>query len=49
MTCAGSLGVIAKIGRMPVIARLGLALGVITTADIEASVAMVVDPSELAI
>lgn len=49
MTCAGAVGVMAKIGRMPVIARLGIALGVITSADIEASAAMVVDPSELAI
>lgn len=48
-TCAGSLGVMAKIGRMPVIGRFGLALGIITASDIEASAALVVDPSDLAI
>lgn len=49
MTCVGALGVMTKIGRMPVIGRLGLALGIITASDIEASAALVVDPSDLAI
>jgi CBS domain-containing protein len=47
MTCAGAVGVMSKLGRLPVIARLGLLCGVITTADIEASAAMVIDPATL--
>ena len=43
-TCAGAVGVMQKLGRLPVIARLGLVYGLITPADIEASAAMVVDP-----
>lgn len=49
MTCAGAVGVMSKLGRLPVIARLGLAYGVITKADIEASAGMVIDPSTLAL
>ena len=47
MTCAGAVAVLSKIGRLPVIARLALALREISTSDIEASSAMVIDPSEL--
>jgi hypothetical protein len=47
MTCAGAVGVMSKLGRLPVIARLGLVYGVITTADIDASAAMVIDPTTL--
>ena len=47
MTCAGAVAVLSKIGRLPVIARLALALREISTADIEASSAMVIDPTEL--
>lgn len=46
-TCAGAVGLMSKMGRLPVIARLGLAHGVISKADIEASEAMVIDPSLL--
>lgn len=49
MTCAGSVGLMSKLGRLPVIARLGLAYGVITKTDIEASARMVIDPSTLAL
>ena len=45
MTCAGAVAVMSKMGRLPVIARLGLAVGIITVDDIEASVAMVIDPT----
>lgn len=48
MTCAGAVGLMSKLGRLPVIARLGLVYGVITKADIEASAALVIDPSDLA-
>lgn len=48
MTCAGAIGFMAKTGRLPVVARLGLAFGLITKADIDASAAMVIDPSTLA-
>jgi hypothetical protein len=44
LTCAGAVGVMQKLGRLPVIARLGLVYGLITRADIDASAAMVVDP-----
>ena len=37
----------SKLGRLPVIARLGLVCGVITEADIQASADMVIDPSTL--
>ena len=47
MTCAGAVGVMSRLGRLPVIARLGLVYGVITTADIDASAAMVIDPTTL--
>lgn len=44
MTCAGAVGVMSKVGQLPVIARLGLAFGVISKEDIAASAAMVIDP-----
>lgn len=47
MTCAGAVGLMSKLGRLPVIARLGLVCGVITEADIQASADMVIDPSTL--
>lgn len=47
MTCAGAVGIMSKLGRLPVIARLGLAYGVITQDDIEASAKLVIDPSDL--
>ena len=47
MTCAGAVGVMSKVGQLPVIARLGLAFGVITKEDIAASAAMVIDPADL--
>lgn len=47
MTCAGAVGLMSKLGRLPVIARIGLACGVITKDDIVASEAMVIDPSDL--
>lgn len=47
MTCAGAVAVMSKIGHLPMIARLGLSCGVITTEDIEASAAMVIDPDAL--
>lgn len=49
MTCAGALGLMSKLGRLPVIARMGLAFGLITKDDIAASAAMVIDPSSLAL
>lgn len=49
MTCAGAVGLMSKLGQLPVIARLGLACGVITNSDIVASAAMVVDPSDLSL
>ncbi len=48
MTCAGAVAVLSKVGRLPVIARLGLVVGVIAREDIAASAAMVIDPSQLA-
>ena len=47
MTCAGAVGAMFKLGRLPVVARLGLAVGVITVKDIEASAAQVIDPCDL--
>lgn len=47
MTCAGAVGLMFKLGRLPVIARLGLACGVITKDDVLASAAMVIEPSVL--
>ena len=44
LTCAGAVAVMQKLGRLPVIARLGLVYGLITRADIDVSAAMVVDP-----
>ncbi|RGE40957.1 hypothetical protein DZC30_19610 [Comamonas testosteroni] len=49
MTCAGAVGLMSKLGRLPMIARLGLAYGVITKADIVASAAMVIEPNDLAL
>lgn len=49
MTCAGAIGLMSKLGRLPVIARLGLAYGVITKDDIEASAALVIDPGDLSL
>jgi hypothetical protein len=37
MTCAGAMGVLYKLGRLPLIVRLGLVTGVIEVSDIEAS------------
>ncbi len=48
MTCAGAVGLMSKVGRLPFIARLGLEFGVITADDVAASAAMVIDPAELA-
>ena len=48
MTCAGAVAVMSKLGRLPVIARLGLVTELITMEDIEASAALVIDPSDLA-
>lgn len=44
MTCAGAVAVMSKLGRLPVIARLGLAMEVITADDIRTSASMVIDP-----
>ncbi|SDY80727.1 MULTISPECIES: DUF6283 family protein [Delftia] len=49
MTCAGAVGLMSKLDRLPVIARIGLALDVISQADIEASAAMVIEPRDLAL
>ena len=49
MTCAGAVAVMAKLGRLPVIARLGLVHEVITVADIEASKQLVIEPEQLMI
>ena len=49
MTCAGAVAVMAKLGRLPVIARLGLVHEVITVADIEASKQLVIEPEQLKI
>lgn len=49
MTCAGAVGLMSKLGRLPVIARLGLIYGVISKDDIAASAAMVIEPSGLAL
>ena len=47
LTCAGAVAVMAKLGRLSVIARLGLVHEVITKADIEASKQLVIEPSDL--
>lgn len=49
MTCAGAVGLMSKIGRLPLVARLGLVHGVISEADINESAAMVIDPSALSL
>lgn len=46
-TCAGAVGVMSRLGRLPVVARLGLSLGVITQDDIAQSAEMVIDPAGL--
>lgn len=46
-TCAGAVALMSKFGRLPLIARLGLACGVISKADIDASAAIVIDPDHL--
>lgn len=48
-TCAGAVGLMSKLGRLPLIARLGIAMDVITAGDIDASAAVVIEPSELAL
>ena len=47
MTCAGAVGVMAKMGRLPLIARLGLAVGVITPNDVKACAEAVIDTNDL--
>lgn len=47
MTCAGALGLMSKLGRLPVVARLGLVCGVLSQDDIAASASMVIDPDNL--
>lgn len=47
MTCAGAVGFLSKLDRLPVIARLGLACGIISQADITASAALVIEPGNL--
>ncbi len=49
MSCAGAMGLMLKMGRLPVIARVGLVCGVISMADLEASAGMVIDPRDLAL
>lgn len=49
MTCAGAVGLMSKLGRLPVLARQGWVCGVITEDDIEASAVMVIEPSDLAL
>src|SRR3989344_9461516 len=43
MTCAGALGLMSKLGRFPVVARLGLVCGVISQAHIAAIVSIAID------
>lgn len=43
-TCAGALGVMHKLRRLPVIARIGLCVGTISREDLEASAALVIEP-----
>lgn len=47
MPCAGAVALMSKLGRLPVIARLGLVYGVISKSDIVASEALVIDPDDL--
>lgn len=49
MTCAGAVAVMDKLGRLPVIARLGLRLGVISADDVDVSKRLVIEPSRLEI
>ena len=44
-TCAGFVGVMSKLKHLPVIARLGLAYGVITMVDVRACENMVIEPA----
>lgn len=46
--CAGAVGLMSKLNRLPVIARVGLAVGMITAEDIEASANLVINPCDLA-
>lgn len=46
-TCAGAVGVLHKLGRLPVITRTALAVGMLAPSDIEASARMVIDPATL--
>lgn len=48
LMCAGALAVQAKMGRLPVIARLGLITGDLTQSDLNRSMEMVIDPPALA-
>lgn len=45
-TCAGAVGLMAKAGRLPIIARLALATGHLSPQDIEQSAAAVIDPPQ---
>lgn len=49
MTCIGAVGFMTKVGRLPVVARLGLVCGVISKDDIAASAATVIEPTDLAL
>lgn len=49
MTCAGAVGLMSKLGRLPVIARMGLACGVIHQEDIAASAAQVIDAQQFSV
>ena len=44
-TCAGFVGVMSKLNRLPVIARLGLTYGAITMTDVRACENMVIEPT----
>jgi hypothetical protein len=46
-TCAGAVGLMSKLRRLPYIARLGLAVGVITHEDIDASARLVIEPTDI--
>ncbi len=49
MSCAGAIAVMHKLGRLPVIARLGLVTGVLSVEDLAVCAAMVIDPGSLAL
>lgn len=46
-TCAGFVGVMSKLNRLPIIARLGITYGVITIADVRACENMVIEPADM--